>query len=141
MMSRVFVDSNVLIYAHDTSDERKHRIASQVLKQLWLSRTGRLSVQVLQEFDTISTRKIAHPIPKFEARDTVEEFAEWCVQTTPKEIASASRIEDEAKISFWDALIVATAVKSGADRILSEDLNPGQIIAGITIVNPFLSLT
>jgi predicted nucleic acid-binding protein len=65
-------------------------------------------------------------------------YAIWCIETTPAEVSSAFRIEDEAGIGFWDALIVASAVKCGASRILSEDLNPGQMIAGIRIENPFV---
>ena len=83
------------------------------------------------------TRKLAHPLSIEEARATVDDFAHWCTPTTPEEIRQAFRIEDEAKINFWDALIVAAAVKSGAKRILSEDLNHGQAIAGIRIENPF----
>jgi predicted nucleic acid-binding protein len=67
----------------------------------------------------------------------VNSYAVWCVETTPAEISTAFRIEDESRIGFWDALIVASAAKSGASRILSEDLNAGQTIAGIRIENPF----
>jgi predicted nucleic acid-binding protein len=135
--ARIFVDSSILIYAYDTADPRKHGIALQALKDLWASKSGVLSMQVLQEFYAISTRKIANPIPRSEARDAVEEFAQWCIETTPKEVLSAFRIEDNARISLWDALIVAAALKGGATQILSEDMNHGQTIAGIRIVNPF----
>ena len=64
-------------------------------------------------------------------------YAVWCIDTTPGEVLTAFQIEDASKIGFWDALIVAAALKSGATRILSEDLNPGQAIAGIRIENPF----
>jgi predicted nucleic acid-binding protein len=67
----------------------------------------------------------------------VDAYATWCVDTTPAELTAAFRIEDEARIGFWDALIVATALKAGAERILSEDLNPGQRILGIRVENPF----
>jgi predicted nucleic acid-binding protein len=63
----------------------------------------------------------------------------WCIETTPAEISAAFRIEDEAGIGFWDALIIASASKAGAVRIFSEDLNPGQIIAGVRIENPFFA--
>lgn len=67
----------------------------------------------------------------------MDNYALWCIDTTPSEISAAFRIEDEAGIGFWDALIVAVARKAGAARIVSEDLNPGQIIAGVRIENPF----
>jgi predicted nucleic acid-binding protein len=97
-------------------------------------------MQVLQEFYIHVTRKVASPLPKDSARNVVRTYSIWCMETTPAEIASAFRIEDESRIGFWDALIVASAVKSGATRILSEDLNAGQWIAGILIENPFVEI-
>lgn len=97
-------------------------------------------MQVLQEFYVNVTRKIQHPLPKETARIVVNTYTIWCVETTPAEISSAFRIEDESHIGFWDALIVASAAKSGARRILSVDLNAGQAIAGITIANPFRAI-
>ena len=94
-------------------------------------------MQVLQEFYTTVTRKLASPLAKEQARAIVEDFAYWCIETTPAEISHAFRIEDEARINFWDAMIVAAAIKAGATRILSEDLNHGQTIAGVRIENPF----
>lgn len=137
MSARTFVDTNVLIYAHDVDANAKHEAAKRALRELWSERTGVLSVQVLQEFYVNVTRKIPHPISKESARLVVSSYAIWCVDTTPAEILTAFRIEDEAQIGFWDALIVAAAYKGGADRILSEDLNAGQRIAGIRIENPF----
>jgi predicted nucleic acid-binding protein len=140
MSARDFVDTNVLIYAHDVDAGGKHEVAKSVLRQLWSQRTGVLSTQVLQEFYVNVTRKIASPLPKDVARRVVNAYAIWCSETTPAEIAAAFRIEDESRIGFWDALIVASAVKSGAVRILSEDLNPQQVIAGVRIENPFFQL-
>ncbi len=74
------------------------------------------------------------------ARLVVSSYAIWCTETTPAEIASAFRIEDESRIGFWDALIVSSASKNGATRILSEDLNAGQRIAGVVIENPFVGI-
>ena len=69
----------------------------------------------------------------------VNTYAAWCVETTPAEISAAFRIEDESRLGFWDALVVAEAAKAGAVRIHSEDLNPQQIIAGVRVENPFAS--
>lgn len=138
MNDRTFVDSNVLIYAYDSEAEAKHRIANSILRELWEQRLGVLSAQVLQEFYVNVTRKISKPIPRNKARLFVESYMGWCSDTTTAEITTAFRIEDESRISFWDALIVASAIKRGASRILSEDLNPGQRIAGIVIENPFV---
>jgi predicted nucleic acid-binding protein len=140
MSAKTFVDTNVLIYAHDVDAKAKHEVAKDVLRELWSERSGVLSMQVLQEFYVNVTRKIAKPLAKAEARLVVNSYSIWCMETTPAEIAAAFRIEDESRISFWDALIVASAAKSGTARILSEDLNAQQTIAGIRIGNPFAHL-
>lgn len=137
MSDRTFVDSNVLIYAHDIDAKMRREIAEKVLSELWSEQSGVLSMQVLQEFYVNVTRKISRPISKHSARSVVRTYTVWCVETTPAEISTAFQIEDESKIGFWDALIVASALKSGASRILSEDLSAGQKIAGIRIENPF----
>ena len=137
MSAKTFVDTNILIYAHDVDAKTKHEAAKSILRELWSQHTGVLSMQVLQEFYVNVTRKIASPLPKDVARLVVNSYSIWCMETTPTEIATAFRIEDESRIGFWDALIVASAVKSGAERILSEDLNAQQRIAGVRIENPF----
>jgi predicted nucleic acid-binding protein len=137
MSGRAFVDTNVLIYAHDIDAAGKHELAKRILQELWNRRAGALSTQVLQEFYVNVTRKIASALPKESARAVVNSYTIWCVDATPAEISAAFRIEDEAQVSFWDALIVAAALKAGADRILSEDLNAGQAISGVRIENLF----
>ncbi|MDO8835794.1 MAG: PIN domain-containing protein [Vicinamibacterales bacterium] len=140
MSGRTFVDTNILIYAHDADAGRKRDIARELLQSLWSERTGVLSTQVLQEFYVNATRKIRTPLPKPAARSVVNTYASWSGGgITPEDVTAAFAIEDSAGIAFWDALIVASAVRSGADRILSEDLNPGQAIAGVTVVNPFIN--
>ena len=135
--AKTFIDSNILIYANDKDESAKQSIAIRALDELWSNGTGSLSVQVLQEFYFNITRKIRKQIDKAEARAIVDEYSEWCGATTAHEVQAAFRIESTAKISSWDALIVACAQKNGATRILSEDMQHGQIIAGIEIVNPF----
>jgi predicted nucleic acid-binding protein len=135
---RTLVDTNVLIYAHDVDAGRKHEIAKQLLRTLWAERAGILSTQVLQEFYVNATRKIRKPLTKAEARSVVDTYAPWCVEgITTNDLSAAFQIEDQARIGFWDALIVAVAARSGARRIVSEDLNDGQAIAGVSIENPF----
>lgn len=139
MSDRTFVDTNVLIYAYDVDAKTKHGTAKGLLQELWKARTGVLSPQVLQEFYVNITRKILRPIPKASARLVVTGYAIWCSEITAAEISAAFQIEDHFKIGFWDALIVASALKSGATRIISEDLNAGQMISGIRIENPFVA--
>ena len=139
MSDRSFIDTNVLVYAHDRDASPKNAIAVALLRELWANRLGVVSMQVLHEFYVNVTRKIASPLSKDFARRVVSSYGMWCVETTPIEISAAFRIEDESQIGFWDALIVAAAAKSGATRILSEDLNAGQKIAGMVVENPFAS--
>lgn len=110
------------------------------MRELWNDGTGLLSPQVLQEFYVNVTRKIATPLGKNDARLVVHTYAIWCVDVSPVDIAAAFRIEDEAKIGFRDALIIASAAKAGAARLLSEDLNGGQTIGGVLIENPFAAV-
>jgi predicted nucleic acid-binding protein len=137
MNAKTFVDTNVLIYAHDVDAKAKHAKAKAVLAELWEDRSGVLSMQVLQEFYVNATRKIRTPLSKVAARLVIDSYTSWCMQTTAAEISAAFRIEDDARIGFWDALIIASAARAGTVRILSEDLNPRQIIAGIHVENPF----
>lgn len=140
MSNKTFVDTNVLIYAHDVAGGEKHQIADAVLRKLWSERTGVLSVQVLQEFYVNVTRKIPVPLSKQAARQIVSSYTIWCTETTAAEISAAFRIEDESQLGFWDALIVASAARSGASRILSEDFNAGQTFSGIVVENPFVGI-
>jgi predicted nucleic acid-binding protein len=136
--SKIFIDTNILIHAHDVDQARKHTIAQKILTDLLRSRMAVVSPQVLQEFYVNVTRKIAKPLNKRAARAIVDDFSVCCTNTTSTDVSAAFRIEDESKISFWDALICASALKSGAQVILSEDLNAGQMIDGMRIENPFV---
>src|ERR1035438_4486554 len=90
MSDRTFVDTNILLYAHDIDAKSKHDVAKTVLAELWRQRTGVLSLQVLQEFYVNVTRKIASPLPKDVARRVVNSYAIWCIETTPAEISNRS---------------------------------------------------
>jgi predicted nucleic acid-binding protein len=137
MSELVFVDSNILIYAHDADAGRKRDRAVARLRELWESGTGRMSVQVLQEFYVNVTRKIATPVAQSIARETINSYGAWVREpTTPATVTRAIDIVALAQIAFWDALIVASAEQAGATTLYSEDLGAGQTIAGITIANP-----
>lgn len=138
MSGKTFVDTNILIYAHDKDAGLKQQIARERLRSLWEERRGVLSTQVLQEFYVNATRKLRTPLSRIDARAVVDVYAPWCADgITPADLSAAFRIEDEARIGFWDALIVAVARRSGAELVLSEDLNAGQAIAGLVVENPF----
>ena len=136
----VFVDTNILVYAHDASETARQPAAQAVLAELWRTRTGTLSTQVLQEFYVVATRKYDPPMPRREARDLVDAYSQWqLVQIDVPLIVAASQLEERHSLSFWDALIVEAARRSGATRLVTEDLQTGRRIAGVLIDNPFLS--
>ncbi|MGH7268818.1 MAG: PIN domain-containing protein, partial [Polyangiaceae bacterium] len=110
MSDRVFIDTNVLIYAHDVDAGEKHTVAAGLVEDLWSSKLGALSVQVLQEFYVNVTRKIRSPLPKKAAREVVKTYSAWHVEPVGAEdVVRASAVEERHKISFWDALIIVAA--------------------------------
>ena len=138
MSGLTFVDSNVLIYAHDRDAGRKRERARDLCATLWANRSGALSVQVLQEFFVTVTRKLQTPIAKEQAREIIRAYTPWVVaQTTPATVLRATELSEISRIDFWDALIVAAAEESGAETVCTEDLSDGQYIAGVRIENPF----
>lgn len=133
----VFVDSNILIYAHDADAGVKRDRAMAKLRELWASGMGRLSIQVLQEFYVNATQKLSTPVARSTAREIIKAYGAWVRQPTSVEtVTRATELAELTRISFWDALIVASAEEADAEEIYSEDLNEGQMIAGIKIVNP-----
>jgi predicted nucleic acid-binding protein len=139
MTAKVFVDSNILIYAHDADAGSKQKIAATQIKALWKNRFGRISTQVLQEFYVTVTQKLGKPLSKSDAREIVRDYAQWvATPTSPQTVIRASEIGEVWRLSFWDSLILAAAEEQECSTVLTEDLNSGQTVAGIRIVNPFL---
>jgi|SRR5882672_7197851 len=135
---REFVDANVLVYAFDSSAGRKRQAAQQLLERLWESSAGCISVQVLQEFFVTVTRKVTHPLPVEDATARVREFSTWKVfAPTADDVLAAIGLQTQARIGFWDAMIVLAAAESGCDVLWTEDLNDGQLLRGVRIRNPF----
>ncbi len=139
MPDRVFVDTNILIYAHDLDAGTKSRRASEVLSRLWEENTGALSTQVLQEFYVNVTQKIPDTLTPAVARSVIEDYLVWHIDVvTPKSVLAASEIAERYQLSFWDAMIVTSAINVQATKLVTEDLNHGQVIRGILIENPLL---
>lgn len=140
MTAPCFVDTNILIYAHDRDAGAKSQRAEEILSALWESQNGVLSTQVLQEFYVNVTRKIATPVKAAAAREVVRVYSVWVKElTAPESVLRASELSEIWQLSFWDSLIIASAEQAGAMTLLSEDFNTGQSIAGIKIINPLLS--
>jgi predicted nucleic acid-binding protein len=138
MSVRSFVDSNVLVYAHDADAGERHHRAVECLEDLWADHAGSLSTQVLQEFYVNVTQKIGTPLSRDAAREVVRDYSPWveCL-ISPGTIVRASEIAEIWRISFWDGMIIAAAEQCRAERLFTEDLSHGDRIAGIEIVNPF----
>jgi len=135
----VFVDTNILVYAEDQDAGSKHTIAKNLVADLWRSGEGVLSVQVLQEFFVTVTRKIPRPLSSEEALVIVGQYLNWrVVENTGDLLLASIRLASTLKVSFWDALILQAAQVEHCDRIWTEDLNHGQKIGNLMIVNPFL---
>jgi predicted nucleic acid-binding protein len=136
--NRRFVDANVLVYAHDESAGGKRDQARALVEQLWESRDGCLSVQVLQEFFVTVTRKIAKPLNAETAKEIVADYSRWYLHVpAADDVLAAIGIHQRAGISFWDAMIVRSAAEIGCDVLYSEDLNADQEYSGIRVENPF----
>jgi predicted nucleic acid-binding protein len=139
MNDRIFVDTNILVYAHDADAGEKHSAAAQALAELWEYRNGIISTQVLQELYITLTRKVASPVTGNIARRLLRNYLTWeLVLNDGAIILHAGEIGDNYQLSFWDGLIVAAAYSKNASIILTEDMNHGQVVEGIRIENPFL---
>jgi predicted nucleic acid-binding protein len=138
MTERVFVDTNVLVYARDASEGAKHRRAREWMAHLWESETGRTSVQVLNEFYVTVTLKLRPGLGRDEARGEIRQFQAWRPVALDASLGEkAWEIQDRHRLSYWDSLIVAAAQVSGCDRLLTEDFGAGQDLDGLRVVNPF----
>ena len=136
MTAPVFVDTNVFIYALDKADLKKHDTAQMWKAELWKSRRGRISFQVLQEFYTRTTQK--WPTLHLEVRSAVRNLLQWNPIVLDSEILErAWKIQERFKLSFWDALIVSAAKAASCKYLLTEDLQEGQELDGVLVVNPF----
>lgn len=137
MSDRVFLDTNVLVYADDLDAGRKREIARDLLHDALSNRTGVISTQVLQEFFVVSTRKLG--VGADVAARKVELLSKLdTVRIEVDQILAAIDLHRLHSISFWDALIVRSAATAGCGRLLTEDLQHGRSFGGVRIENPFL---
>ena len=125
--NRQFVDTNVLVYAYDVTAGDKHTRARTLVEELWGTREGCVSVQVLQEFFVTATRKIPKPLDASAAAQIVGDLAHWHVHAPAAgDVLAAIDIHQRTGASFWDALIVRSAKELGCGTLHSEDLIAGQ---------------
>jgi len=132
-----FVDTNILVYAHDRSAGEKHRRARELVSSLWKDRSAAISTQVLQELYVNVRRKAGRPVTADEARSLIVDYLRWdVIVNTGESMLDAVEIEARYQISFWDALIVQAASAAGAEVLYSEDLGDGQSYGSVRVVNP-----
>jgi predicted nucleic acid-binding protein len=135
---RVFVDTNILVYAYDAHAGQKRRDARAHLRHLWETETGSLSTQVLQEFYVTVTRKLTAPLSTRTAREIIATYRTWPVHRPDvDDLLAASELQERDRLSFWDAVVVVSAQRSGASRLLTEDLQAGRRFEELLVVNPF----
>lgn len=137
MSDRFFVDTNILMYAHDTSAGAKRERARSLVEELWRDRTGVVSTQVLQELSVNLRRKAGRPLDAKATREVVADYLTWHVIVNVGEsILEAIDLEARYQISFWDALVLQAAQASGAEVLYSEDLSDGQTYGSVRVLNP-----
>ena len=135
-----FLDTNVLLYAHDKSAGEKQQQAGAIVTAMWESGNGCLSVQVLQEFYVNITQKVAQRLDKEVALQIIKDLACWRIHVPDAaEVLKAIEIQIAYKISFWDAMVIRSAQAMRCQTLWTEDLQAGQVIAGVRAVNPFTS--
>ncbi|MBF0557405.1 MAG: PIN domain-containing protein [Nitrospirae bacterium] len=135
---KVFIDTNIIVYAYDISDKEKHYKAVEIIEGLWKSGLGVVSTQVLQEFFFNVTKKIPNPLDVIATREIIKDFLKWdVVVNNGDSVIEAIEIHQKYKYSFWDSLIITSAMRGRANLLLSEDFSDGQIIEGVAIRNPF----
>lgn len=137
MSDRYFVDTNILLYAHDTAAGDKHARAKALVEDLWQNRSGVVSTQVLQELAVNLRRKAKNSLDANATRDVVSDYLVWQVVVNGGDaILEALGLEERYQISFWDALVVQAAQVSGAEILYSEDLSDGQTYGTVRVINP-----
>jgi predicted nucleic acid-binding protein len=138
MPDKYFVDTNILVYAHDEAAGVRHERAAVLLETLWNSGGGVLSTQVLQELCVSLQRKLARPLQAAQIRRLVQPYLSWeVVVNTPQAAVDALAISARHKLSYWDALLLHAAETAGAAVLYSEDLSHLQRYGTVRVVNPF----
>jgi predicted nucleic acid-binding protein len=142
MSAKYFVDTDILMYAHDASAGAKHERAKALVEELWRDRTGVVSTQVLQELAVNLRRNAGRPLDAKATRNIVVDYLTWQVVVNSGEsMLDALDLEARYRISFWDALVLHAANASGADVLYSEDLAHRQTYGSVRVVNPFRAET
>ncbi len=140
MTELAFVDTNIFLYVHDTTEPVKQPLAAQCLERLWQEQSGRTSAQVLNEYYYNAVRKLKPGLPAAEAWDNVRSLLTWTPQPTDLELLMRAReIEQRYALSWWDSLIVGAAQLQNCSLLLTEDLQDRAMYGQVTVRNPFIA--
>ncbi|MCG9966723.1 PIN domain-containing protein [Pelotomaculum terephthalicicum JT] len=135
---RQFVDTNIFVYAYDRGNGAKQNLARKLITNLWENHMGCVSIQVLQEFYVTVTKKVPIPLPFEIALKIISDLGEWTHHAPDVgDVIEAVYFQQKYGISFWDAMIVNSACKTGCTILWTEDLNSGQVYGNVTAQNPF----
>jgi predicted nucleic acid-binding protein len=139
-MSVDFIDSNIFVYLFDSTDRRRQRIAREVVEEHIASGTGTISFQVVQEVLNVTTHKMERPLTGTDAIAFFDTILAplWRVYPSAELYRRAIEVKVRYRFSFYDSLIIAAAQEGSCTRLLSEDLQNGQTIGSLTVVNPFV---
>jgi predicted nucleic acid-binding protein len=133
-----FIDTNILVYAHDNSAGQKQDLAQELIKELWESRAGCLSIQVLQEFYVGVTMKVPDPLLPEAAAVIINDLTSWRVHRPDgDDLLAAIDKQIRYRISFWDSMVIQSAQSLGCEILFSENFNAEQRYDGVLVVNPF----
>lgn len=137
--NKCFIDTNILVYAHDNTNKYKFEKAFELINILWKNKKACISIQVLQEFYVVVTKKIKNTANIEDVKKIISALELWEVHSpTVQDVLESIVIQNKYKISFWDAMIICSAKRKKCDVIFSEDLNDGQVYEEIIIKNPFI---
>ena len=139
MSDKVFLDTNLLVYAIDPTEPGKQAVAQKWIARAHQAGDGCLSYQVVQEWFNVVLRKAAVPLSTEQAASIYRTLIEplWHVQSSRELVDTAIDLYQHDSLSWWDSLIVSAAIRGGCDRLLSEDLQHGRKVRGVKIINPF----
>lgn len=140
MTGLVFVDTNILLYSVDSRDAVKHMRAREWLESLWRTRSGRTSTQVLSEFFVNATQRLEPGLTPDEAWQLVSGLRAWRPQAIDFDTLELGRqLQVRYRLSWWDSLVVAAARLQGCSNLLTEDLQHGSRLAGVSVTDPFIA--
>ncbi len=133
---RCFIDTNILVYADSDDEPGKQHAAALLIAYAIQTRTGVISTQVLNEYANVALRKLQTPHPR--VREQLRFYQQFeIVMVTPEITSSAVDLHQTRSVSFYDALIISSAQIAGCKLLYSEDMNKGEVIGGVKILNPF----